>query len=228
MSEVSERVISKTLDQLLPEIVVIDSRPGYQGYVVSPENLLGAVKIIKEELHYDYLSCLTAVDYIAEEKFEVVYHFYRTTGGGVLVLKTRVPRDDARPGAPRLDAGADATAGDDEHFFLLFSGGAAVRVERGVLWQDLHQAHTGQQVLALLLPIQRLSVAGVLVRFAEQFDDRHHPIARAHVDDFDVSLGRRFRAGLNDDRLGHRRAGRGDAPAGRSPAVGAAGCGRRR
>lgn len=96
MSEVSERVISKTLDQLLPEIVVIDSRPGYQGYVVSPENLLGAVKIIKEELQYDYLSCLTAVDYIAEEKFEVVYHFYRTTGGGALVLKTRVPRDDAR------------------------------------------------------------------------------------------------------------------------------------
>lgn len=88
------------LTERFPEMVVPDSRAGYGGYIVQPENLLQVVQALKDELGYDYLSSLTGVDYLPENKMEVVYHFYRTTGGGALVLKTQVDREN--PVVPSL------------------------------------------------------------------------------------------------------------------------------
>lgn len=88
------------LTERFPEMVVPDSRTGYGGYIVQPENLLQVVQALKDELGYDYLSSLTGVDYLPENKMEVVYHFYRTTGGGALVLKTQVDREN--PVVPSL------------------------------------------------------------------------------------------------------------------------------
>ena len=88
------------LTERFPEMVVPDSRAGYRGYIVQPENLLQVVQALKDELGYDYLSSVTGVDYLPENKMEVVYHFYRTTGGGALVLKTQVDREN--PVVPSL------------------------------------------------------------------------------------------------------------------------------
>lgn len=88
------------LTERFPEMVVPDSRAGYGGYIVQPENLLQVVQALKDELGYDYLSSVTGVDYLPENKMEVVYHFYRTTGGGALVLKTQVDREN--PVVPSL------------------------------------------------------------------------------------------------------------------------------
>lgn len=101
MNEIAYSQNRVRLEQLLPEVALPDSRPGFDGYIVSPENLLRAAKAIKEELDYDYLSCVTGVDYIAEGLMEVVYHFYRSTGGGALVVKTQVERGE-NPVVPSL------------------------------------------------------------------------------------------------------------------------------
>jgi NADH-quinone oxidoreductase subunit D/NADH-quinone oxidoreductase subunit C/D len=99
MSEQIE-IQSPSLTERFPDIVVSDSRAGYSGYVVPPEYLVQVVQAVKDELGYDYLSSVTGVDYLPENKMEVVYHFYRTTGGGALVLKTQVDREN--PVVPSL------------------------------------------------------------------------------------------------------------------------------
>lgn len=85
---------SSDLTERFPERVIPDSRTGYSGYLVKPENLVEVAQVLRDELGYDYLSSVTGVDYLPENKMEVVYHFYRTTGGGALVIKTQVDREN--------------------------------------------------------------------------------------------------------------------------------------
>lgn len=67
-----------------------------EGLVIKPEDLLRVAKFLKEseEFKMNYLSSITAVDYL--EFLESVYHLYsiekRT---GPVTLKVRVPRDKA-------------------------------------------------------------------------------------------------------------------------------------
>ncbi len=135
MSEISTKSVVKSLDLLLPEFVTPDTRAGYQGFIVSPEHLIQTVKSIKEEMQYDYLSSLTAVDYLAEGKFEVVYHFYRTTGGGALVLKTQVSRETAVvPSLVPLFPGAEFQEREVYDMFgIRFSGHPDLR--RILMWE---------------------------------------------------------------------------------------------
>jgi len=83
------------VEQLLPGVAAPDTRPGYGGYIVPADRLLEFARRLRDRLGYDYLSSVTAVDYLPDGKMEVVYHAYRTTGGAALVLKTQVPREDA-------------------------------------------------------------------------------------------------------------------------------------
>jgi NADH-quinone oxidoreductase subunit D/NADH-quinone oxidoreductase subunit C/D len=85
---------SSDLTERFPERVIPDSRTGYSGFVVKPENLIEIAQVLRDELGYDYLSSVTGVDYLPENKMEVVYHFYRTTGGDALVIKTQVDREN--------------------------------------------------------------------------------------------------------------------------------------
>ena len=45
--------------------------------MVKPERLLEFATFLRDELGYDYLSSVTAVDYLAEGKLEVVYHAFK-------------------------------------------------------------------------------------------------------------------------------------------------------
>jgi NADH-quinone oxidoreductase subunit C/D len=95
---VTETVAVPTQNEIqtrFPTQVVADTRPGYQGYIVPPRFLQQFAKTIRDELGYDYLSSVTAVDYLPDGKFEVVYHAYKTTGGPGLNFKVQVPRDQA-------------------------------------------------------------------------------------------------------------------------------------
>jgi NADH-quinone oxidoreductase subunit C/D len=83
------------LQEKFPEKVSVDERPGYEGYTVTPENLIEVATTLRDELGYDYLSSVTGVDYLEEGKLEVVYHFYKSSGGGSLVLSTQTGRDKA-------------------------------------------------------------------------------------------------------------------------------------
>jgi len=77
-----------------PGILSPDSRPGYSGWILQVSKLIEFATSLRDELGFDYLSSITAVDYHPENRMEVVYHVYKTTGGAGVVFKIQVPRVD--------------------------------------------------------------------------------------------------------------------------------------
>lgn len=88
---------TQTLDLAarFPGCVTSDERPGYLGWIVSANKLIEFAAALRDEFGYDLLSSVTGVDYFPEDKMEVVYHAYKTTGGAGLVFRTQVPRTRA-------------------------------------------------------------------------------------------------------------------------------------
>jgi len=77
-----------------PGVATADARPGYSGFIVEKDNLVEVATAIRDEFGYDLLTAVTAVDYLPDNKMEVVYHAYKTTGGPGLVFRVQVPRVD--------------------------------------------------------------------------------------------------------------------------------------
>jgi NADH-quinone oxidoreductase subunit C/D len=77
-----------------------DDRPGYEGYLVSPDWLVEFATAMRDDAGYGLLSSVTGVDYLPEGRMEAVYHAYRPTGGGALVFKVQMPRET--PDVPSL------------------------------------------------------------------------------------------------------------------------------
>lgn len=94
-------VVQSALETRFPGVITPDERKGYEGYLVKKENLIEVVTALRDEMGFDYLSSVTGVDYLSEVEtnLEVVYHFYKSTGGGSLVLSVQLPRDN-----PELDS----------------------------------------------------------------------------------------------------------------------------
>lgn len=137
MSEQEPRPVID-LQEHIPEAAVPDEREGYAGYLVPPDKLVEFATTVKDELGYDYLSSVTGVDYLPDDKMEVVYHAYRTAGGPALVFKAQVPRSD--PVVPSLVSvwpGADFQ--EREAWDLLgirFRGHPNLR--RILMWEGFH------------------------------------------------------------------------------------------
>ncbi|NMB54387.1 MAG: NADH-quinone oxidoreductase subunit D [Leptolinea sp.] len=83
-----------------PGNVIEDTRSGYSGYLVNRGFLLNFARSIRDELGFDYLSMVTAVDYYPEDMMEIVYLVYRTTGGPGLLFKVQMNRSN--PSVPSL------------------------------------------------------------------------------------------------------------------------------
>ncbi|MCI0549487.1 MAG: NADH-quinone oxidoreductase subunit D [Anaerolineae bacterium] len=77
-----------------PGIVTPDARPGFSGFIVEKDSLVEVATAIRDEMGFDLLTAVTGVDYLPENKMEVVYCAYRTTGGPGLIFKVQVPRVD--------------------------------------------------------------------------------------------------------------------------------------
>lgn len=88
------------IETRLKGMVNPDEREGYEGFQVDPKNLIGAATALRDEMGYDYLSSVTGVDYIEDDLMEVVYHFFKSTGGGALTVNVQVPRKE--PVVPSL------------------------------------------------------------------------------------------------------------------------------
>jgi len=83
------------LEQQFPGVVTLPQRKGHEGYVVAADRLPEVARHIRDELGYDYLSSVTAVDYAQDGYYEVVYHAYSIErGGGPLVFKARAEAAD--------------------------------------------------------------------------------------------------------------------------------------
>jgi len=87
-------VQSLDLEARFPGAVHPDTRPGYSGWVVENAALLEFATALRDEFGYDYLSSVTAVDYLPDGKMEIVYQVYKTTGGSGVIFKVQVPRVD--------------------------------------------------------------------------------------------------------------------------------------
>src|SRR3712207_2267886 len=83
------------LDEMFPGVAAPDTRKGFGGYLIPPDQLVDVVTKLRDEAGYNYLSSATAVDYLDEGKLEMVYHLYRIAGGPAMVLKAQTPRDNA-------------------------------------------------------------------------------------------------------------------------------------
>ena len=89
------------LKSTYPDAVSDDDREGYSGVVIKPGELKEVARAIRDVLGFDYLSSATAVDYLgAGDHMEMVYHAYRTSGGGALVFKAQTEREN--PEIPSL------------------------------------------------------------------------------------------------------------------------------
>jgi NADH-quinone oxidoreductase subunit C/D len=93
-------VIDLRIEARFPEFVSKDERQGYEGLIVKAEKLVEFATAIRDEFGYDFLSSVTGVDYLADDMMEVVYHAYKSIGGGALVFKVQVPRQN--PVVPSL------------------------------------------------------------------------------------------------------------------------------
>jgi NADH-quinone oxidoreductase subunit D/NADH-quinone oxidoreductase subunit C/D len=128
-------VLESTFESRFPGTIRSDERSGYDGYLVEPENLVEVARTLRDEMGYDYLSSVTGVDYLPDAKFEVVYHLYKSTGGGALVLSTQVGREN--PVVPTLvDVFPGAELQEREAWDLLgikFEGHPDLR--RVLLWE---------------------------------------------------------------------------------------------
>ena len=89
MSDVVDVEKKTELEVRFPESVRVDERNGYEGYIISAENLVEVATALRDEFGYDFLSSVTGVDYLPDGLMEVVYHAYQTTGGPGLVLVSR-------------------------------------------------------------------------------------------------------------------------------------------
>lgn len=89
------------LKERFPDAVADETRDGYTGLVVSADKLVEIATALREEVGFDYLSSVTGVDQLNDNKMEVVYHTYNLEqGGSALVLHVQVDRDD--PVVPSL------------------------------------------------------------------------------------------------------------------------------
>ncbi|MBI3997891.1 MAG: NADH-quinone oxidoreductase subunit C [Armatimonadetes bacterium] len=68
------------------------------GAWVPAASLLEVCRVVRDEapFHLDYCSFVSAVDWMADGTFEVVYHLYSMTERHQMLLKVRVPRQSPR------------------------------------------------------------------------------------------------------------------------------------
>ena len=88
----SKIATANDIETRFPEAVTLDERQGYEGYLVEASKLVEFATALRDEFGYDFLSSVTGVDYLPDEMMEVVYHMYKSTGGGALIFKVQVPR----------------------------------------------------------------------------------------------------------------------------------------
>lgn len=100
MSEQIASTLEMDLVSRFPGWVSAETRPGFSGVIVNAENLPQFARAVRDELGFDYLSMVTAVDFFPEDRFDVVYLVYRSTGGPGIEFKVQTTREN--PSVPSL------------------------------------------------------------------------------------------------------------------------------
>ncbi len=72
-------------------ILAADFSPLQTTFVIAPSALIEICTAL-QNLYFDHLACITAVDYPKENRMEIVYNFYALTQNLALALKVQLPR----------------------------------------------------------------------------------------------------------------------------------------
>jgi NADH-quinone oxidoreductase subunit C len=94
------RCFDQLTRQLVPSAGAAQLSHGLLVFMLSPSELLPAVRRLKAEFGFDIFLDVTAVDWPKQaQRFELVYHFYTTTHKVRVRIKTRVTEAD-----PHIDS----------------------------------------------------------------------------------------------------------------------------
>jgi len=72
-------------------------RPSVVKAVIDRKDLVGVCSYAKDELGFEHLSCISAVDW--KDHFESVYHLYNYSTGTTIQVNALIPHDD-----PKIDS----------------------------------------------------------------------------------------------------------------------------
>lgn len=144
------------LKERFPNAVKDDTRNGYEGVIVDTATLPEFARVIRDEYGFNYLSSLTAVDYLGHgDHLEVVYHAFRVPSGGKpLVFKAQTDRQDAViPSLVSIYPGADFQEREAYDLYGIHFTGHP-NLKRILLWEgfeghpmrkDYHEAYYEQE-----------------------------------------------------------------------------------
>jgi NADH-quinone oxidoreductase subunit C len=96
------QIVARITEKFGPAILASFPQDKHPRVHVAAEHWRALAEFLRHDpaLHFDWLSCLTAVDYVAENKLAVVYDLYSTTAEHWFAVK--VYTDRANPHVPSV------------------------------------------------------------------------------------------------------------------------------
>lgn len=90
----AEEVLKQIQSRFKDEMRTAEVRRGEVSVTIRADRNYEICRFIKEELGFDYLNCLSGVDWPADKEMEVAYAISSMNHPGKIMLRARVPRDE--------------------------------------------------------------------------------------------------------------------------------------
>lgn len=90
----AEEILQQVQSRFREEIRTAEVRRGEASITIRADRNFDVCRFIKEELGYDYLNCLSGVDWPADSELEVAYAISSLRRPGKILLRARVPRSE--------------------------------------------------------------------------------------------------------------------------------------
>ncbi len=91
---IPEEILQQIQSRFPEETRTSEVRRGEACLTIRGDKSFEICRFIKEELGYDYLNCLSGVDWIADGEMEVVYNISSLNQAGKVTLRARIPRNE--------------------------------------------------------------------------------------------------------------------------------------
>ena len=96
MNHFGSAVLRRLIDEFSDSVQETHANLGDATAVVDPKRIETVMRFLRDEVDFDMLTDLTAVDYLGEvPRFEVVYHLYATGTNQRVRIKARVAEEAA-------------------------------------------------------------------------------------------------------------------------------------
>jgi NADH-quinone oxidoreductase subunit C len=100
MDDFGSSALKRLIYEFSGAVVHTHARLGDLTAQIDPARVTDVIRFLRDELDFDMLMDLTAVDYLGENpRFEMVYHFYSTGKNSRIRIKARVSED-----SPEIDS----------------------------------------------------------------------------------------------------------------------------